>query len=1780
MCIIVTKYNVCNSVYIDIEIAPEEYPHSIGHSSSSQFKLRRKKGSASSLQVSFRSVLSSPTSSHLSPPLDFAGSSYDGSSLADLSTTELMTGKLKLHSELVDALHEFASHSNAEGLFETSGGKTRETVLEQALIEQNQILDVMQELISTLESENKHSRNTINKQGRVISGWEVKSKQDEKALAELRSKPQALSLKRDDPQIAGLKRQLVEKEQTIQSLRSRLKHESESLLAAKLTSMKTKLEIERVRCIEMEEELSQVNGRITKFSKEAAEKESIMISKESEIMHLKHEMKSLRNFQQQQQDLVMKQRAILSSKDVQLRSLTRALHKEKKVADQLRRIQVSSSCVSRSPSIISIVGNARELNEVQYGHQISLFEQIAGRTTHSIELTRVIPETELGFSFTKVDLPVSSRIPCLIVKAVKEGSLADSMLRAGDELLEVNGILCRSLQQSRAVNTLEKGLGVLKVVVARMFDYSSLPNKAILHSTPIKLMDGFSNGEVSSTWATALHSQNTTFQSFSVDTSIVRESQNEDAEFVTPESYALPVMRNDSDDQVVDVPAASEQLHHQDPGEKQCPSTPTSVSSAIDSESLITVSSKDAVSVKKLQYEIEIADLQDQLDKSERIRLNFESVINATHDELAHIKSDNEAVMSKNDELQQQLFSRDSEISDIQQYISELQKVLVVLQSELVDDQQRIASLENQNKMISGELMEATGISSQASKMKGNLEEMVRELKSELEKREKEVKEMETALQEHTLKNTQLGSDATHMENELEKLRDSLKSSKQESEVMIAALKQECQQLRSQWEEATEVSKETKISSQKQYEHLNTQLKSAKSLLMEAEVKDSQLQVELRYHKQAADLANKQFEKIEAEYHRTLEELRYFKQEAERRTLEMESMTVGLKGAQMMLEGKQEMTTRLQTETDNLRRTNAKLKNESIHLKERARETESNFKASSAEEKRLGEKLHESNIEKNELFVQLENSFEESTELSFKVEELEGELKRLKEEYASASKNELVNSLKLSEARLQGELESSRKRIEVFTQQSSRMKSEIKTFQSQCEDMASELKQTRSEKEHLTASKDELSKEIAEMQERHSNIHYELDSKQQEVDAIKTTLMQLQEQLRIEKEHSATYMGRISWLESELEQVQSEKKKAEDMLASLEFIQKQDQEKLDHAKQFVRDKEKSSRRMSVQIDDVNEILHKSKLENTALTTSVASMKQQLKESQRVHAEALKSLQEELALKEKKLTHISYELESHRSKSEMLNGKAEHLVKSMEKLAKEKHSLEETLEINVNESSEIQNLNQQLEGQVDRLKAELENMINSSNSLSSESAGLRQQLRQREQEIDQLTAQLHAAEINLEVTRKTIHESERVSTTQMQKLENLESQYRESHSKMEDYTSQLESSSLELCKRDEELSKLRTTLELCQQDSCALQDFLIVAQNGADVAKKRIQELDAEHCKLLSAISELQDEKKMAQELIKSLHKEKTSDDNTQKKSADLYQAKIEDLQCKEKEHTDKINRLKSDNQELEKSRNELISARDEMKTSISKIGNEKDIEIITLQDEVRTLNQKFDNAEEQHNCVVENEKVLKEQVVRMEHKIADLEEQIMKEKSCNDDLKCEIEVHQVTAQEIQTLNEKVMLLSDRLRTKTKQLTELEETHNSTEAELREMQLESKALLDNVSEVATLKLTVVDQAEAIEVMKKKLTKKEAIYKQVLKERDQFLSTVRELEVLKHTSENPMNFEQTTESTGIEIKEKEELIQIIQQKEDEVLRTQEYSEQLLFNVMMKAPFLLEK
>lgn len=1714
--------------------------------SSSQFELRRTK-------------VVSPLPFQLGAP---SFSLPANGQLPNLSNSQLLQGKLRLHGELIDALNELAAQSKAGNLFEPTSIKSREMVLEQALVEQNRILDVIQELVSTLESENKLCWETINSKSTLVANLEAKGKQLEKELA-LRTRQLPPTPVKQDLKIAELKGQLEDKNQCILSLQSRLRNESsgaESALMAKLSSARTKLEVERVRCIELEEEMSQLKDDLSRLKGKVAENDSHFIRKESEILHLKHEMKTLRNFELEQQDLVMAQRRSLAMKDVQLSSLTRALNKEKKVADQLRRIHANSR-----DSLLSRVADssANESLDVIYPkHQASLFDQMSGRETCTVELTRITEETELGFSFTKVELPVSSRVPCLIVKAVKESSQAADLLRPGDELVEVNRILCRSTHQSKAIKLLQEGVGQLKIVLARESRLSA--SKPLGYSTPMMQPRVANSSDRTALWATALSP--TAFESFSVESVLAMPEVSKTPEYTTvPELYAVSVTKdseggslNDDQTPVGNSPELVNQRA------ERSPSLSKSASSVTGSESLMTFSSKEDVSRRKLQDEV--MELRDQLDASEHIRVDIESELNSTKEEESRLQKNYQLSKADNYELHQQVSAYEAEMTEIRQHISILQSALVTLEAQVTDEQQKLASMENHNRVISGELVEAKDTASLAIEARDRLKLEAEQSKAELEQREDKERKMESQLQELKMDNARLASDVARMGGEASELSATLNESKKTSEEAITGLQQELKVLQLQLELAKQISGKNTLSSKEEYQHLTTQLKSAKSLLMEAEMKESQQIVEGRYLKQAADLTDSQLKKLEADYQKTKEELGQFKSEAEKRTVEMESLTVKLRGTQTKLEAKQQMVVRLQGEVDNSRRATSKLRNENSELKERVKKLEIDLNASYLEEERLEGKLEASIAEKDEMFLQLEKSYEDSTELTLSLEALSAQVQELKEQESSrgAKEGEMDKS---SENKLQLELDISQKKAELLSEQMSKMRSEMRLVESKCESDAKELTQLKTENKQLNAAKDGTHQRLVQLEGDHSQLKEEMEKRRLMEEDLQATLTQTQEQADIERQHLDEAKHKIVELSSELKAAKEGKKRSEDMVASLEFIQSQDQTKLQQIKQSIDSKEKEIRELNEQVEKVNSLLQKSKLELTSLTSTNASLEQQLEIGRLDQAEEVRDLKDKLSAGGKKLARLNDELKAQETMSEMLQSKVEHMGNLVEQLSQDKRWMETTIEENKKERDDLLTQNKQLQNRVAHFKVELDRLTLSTNSLSSETAGLRQQVRQNEKEIDQATAELNAAEMNLDIATRALEESKGLNLSQSEELENLEAQYKTSQSNLDDLKTTLEGKLMDFFKLEEEFSNVKTALELRQTECQSLQESLINLQGSAEGFKKSVKDSEEAKNRLVSNISQLDEDKTRLQNSLEKIEIEKERMLAQRSSETEGHQKEIEHLQVAKRALMDKNSQLKISLQEAKDSVNQLLSAQEEMKKSVSKLGDEKDADIINLQE-------KMNKATADLNSSSKSETSLRGEVEKLKQTNGELQEQLECEWRKVSELKDEVELLTTTEQDIRDLNSKVTSLSDNLQDKTKKLLDLESIHRAMESELKNLQSENENLLEKALELSDIKVSMV---ESMEAARKKLQEEVASRTQLLEERDQLLSRLREFEVHNHASHN--NIEPKVPSSPTTDKGVDQLLQLVQDKEEHITRMKAYTDNLLLSVMMSAPALLE-
>ena len=360
----------------------------------------------------------------------------------------------------------------------TASPTTREEVLENALKEQNAVIDLLQQLNASLEKQNEMLEAKVTEQSREVLEAEGHMLAAEQALA-------SSKVTKDDQgsisfaAVTGVEKILAQRDSIIASLQASLASKggtSESsggvTLGMQLSHLRSRVEQERLHSIELEEELAEKREEITNLNHLLSGEKSRLIKSQSQANFLNHELESAKKLNKQQKQLVFDLRASLNDKNLQLNKLIGTLVDEcKQVALSTKNKSIQTDELVDSPTSSPNVIQ-KNLSHLAMGLapkvRAPLYEQLAGRQVITCELERRKDNPELGFSYSTLDIPVSSISgSCLVIRTVKDGSVASQFLKPGDEILEVNSFPCRSFFQGQAIDSLQQKSGNLKLVIAR-----------------------------------------------------------------------------------------------------------------------------------------------------------------------------------------------------------------------------------------------------------------------------------------------------------------------------------------------------------------------------------------------------------------------------------------------------------------------------------------------------------------------------------------------------------------------------------------------------------------------------------------------------------------------------------------------------------------------------------------------------------------------------------------------------------------------------------------------------------------------------------------------------------------------------------------------------------------------------------------------------------------------------------------------------------------------------------------------------------------------------------------------------------------------------------------------------------------------------------------------------------------------------------------------------------------------------------------------------------------
>ena len=234
-------------------------------------------------------------------------SPYQPLSVAD------MKEHLLSKSELVKALHALSPTRRPPKSLPPHVSK--EEILEQALAEQNVILDMQQEVMNCLQKENDSYFDKISSQSETIqalAAWEPKAHMAQKKVEELLSHSQL-----SEDRISSMKKSLSEKEEMIKSLMEKLEASS----STKVATLDSQLQAKRLTVIELEEELQGCIEKLSLAEQHLADKSSKTEVQAAQIKELRESISSLQRINDHQKDQLVSLHSTVTDKVSALASL-------------------------------------------------------------------------------------------------------------------------------------------------------------------------------------------------------------------------------------------------------------------------------------------------------------------------------------------------------------------------------------------------------------------------------------------------------------------------------------------------------------------------------------------------------------------------------------------------------------------------------------------------------------------------------------------------------------------------------------------------------------------------------------------------------------------------------------------------------------------------------------------------------------------------------------------------------------------------------------------------------------------------------------------------------------------------------------------------------------------------------------------------------------------------------------------------------------------------------------------------------------------------------------------------------------------------------------------------------------------------------------------------------------------------------------------------------------------------------------------------------------------
>ena len=1594
--------------------------------------------------------LSLPTSlstAHNHPSLSSTSSPVFTHSTPHTSPLMVHRSWLSMHQDLIAALTYFASSHHHQETVGVTESLTREKVLEQSVVQQNQIVGMLQQMVVSLEEENKCLELKVSKMEHRIHQLSVYKEQAR--LAEERLKEMVKSSGLLGSQSGGMislsaissfEKALLEKDKMIAFLQSKVDKEEgkensgvvQDSSSTMNVSAGTELAIERVRVVELEEELLLNREASRKACNKLANQESEILRKESEIQLLRHEIEVAKQVGYQQQDAVMGLHTTLLDRDAQISSLTRALEH---------------------------TTQTRQEKMAQVGDSQSMFDLVQGREIFTSKIYRVSVTEGLGFSVNRIEMPISSRTSGLVVRAVGD---RNSKVLPGDEILEVNGYSCRS-QQEKAIKWLEKGKGAIKIVFARELGPATFVGR--IRSTPV-----IPDSSHSTLWTTATETSLAPIPpaqlSASSDTSLSPIPHS------TPQHYELSLTTSPTY-----TSQDSESSSPIDTHSRPQPIGRVKSSEIVGTEQQLLIASPSRKDLEEgdegamdreavVNLEVEVKELREEAQQWKSLQADLEGELDETKSELKELKLEHQHTTAENLELQQLIKSRDSELSEIQGHFGELQQSLECVKEKMEREEERTLKLERNIEALSRELVETKTAWDAEKQQAAEKEQKAQKFKVGSEEEKSELRIRITTLQSQ---NEQLRADETKRSAQLIAAHSQINENKIEMEKEKDEFIQQSQQLRAEILALREKHAADSSSFQFEVEKLQSQVSSLKTILMEAEKKEAEMKIENRHLRQVADESDQQLKNLHEIYSKVKEETNSFKEQAESKTVECESLTRGLKKAEEKQCANRETVTRQQKQIEELRRSNNQLQ---IEL----RKTEQQLKMLQSEKTQMMEKLQSQD---DQLFSELEKVIAENTSLQERLETTE----------------QLANQL------------------------------------------------------------EQVQKELEDKRE----VEKELSLKNTEINQLKNLLTNVEATVEHHK------MG---------------KQKSDDLVASMSFVHDQDQSRLKEMEEILSKHQEELEQTKCKLSDLgNEEsakMQQLRAQCVSLEESNKGIVIELEKEKALKVSEVNAIKSKYQVIEQSHKNLQRELEAQETANSINKASISQLQVSLEQAEEGQAKMQMNLQEILQRNHQLQLELETLQSHTRQLETEKDQLCRAKESLSENSAELKQQLKHSNSQLETLNAKLQATTQNLAVAMDNMQNSAQQESQMTQQASQLKCSLSDTENQLENTKLEMQEVTLSLHAREEEISQLKIQLQLTQSEKTQLHTSVASLQNATDMQNKKVKSLEMEQDKMRLSMEQLVASETVLKDALLEAKNKMEHDADKHKQELDSLTQQLADGATTEKEHVRKIQRLEASLSEARGTVEQLLAAQEALKGSLTALGDEKEGEVVRLREQIVSLESSLVSAQQKSSEAHNREEKLQEQLIKLEedsqttaNRLDDLQEE-------NESLQEEVKRNRETEMQLTELHSKVDALEESQKEKSGEIMTLRSELEESARKLQAASTENQDLGGKVKEMAALSLSLAEKKTELEKVKGDLAGEVKAKQKVFAEKDQLLEVLKRLEVEKHTMAmtQPATLQISQEA------DREQLITLLREKEEEAARLQEYVGKLLSAVVEKAPFVLEK